>query len=470
MRYARIRGSREAKLAALDGISGFDSLSWQACPDGWQSPFLPATGPSEVARQVTSRQPVAGGYHGWPLLTDLMPWQHSGMQLKRTWPIAPDENTLRRRWRGLLTAEDRGIAFRETNDRKIDGTYDSTVAPGDDATPIALLGQDAPVPELQRYAYRSFDRQFVIADSRLTSRPRPSLWRTRSIHQLYLSSLLTKQLAHGPALTVSAFIPDLDHFSGRGAKDTIPLYRTSDNSHPNILPGLLEELARTLDVEVTPEDFVAYLYGMLAQPTFTATFAPHLIARELRVPITKNPALFDRARRIGAHLLWLHTYGERFVPAGKSARQVLPGTARCVKAVPGGPQLYPESFRYDATSQTVQVGAGRFAPVQPEVFEFEVSGLHVVRSWLGYRMKLGGGRKSSPLNEIRPNSWTAAFTTELLELLWVLEATVAMYQEQGALAKEIFAGDCFLDEDLPPVPPQARRPASANIEHLTFGA
>lgn len=470
VRYARIQGSRDAKLAALDAINGFESLSWQTCPDGWQAPFLPTPTPSKVARQGTSRQHEAGGYHGWPLLTDLMPWQHSGMQLKRTWPIAPDENTLRRRWRGLLTAEDRGIAFRETNDRKIDGTYDSTVAPGDDATPIALLDQNAPVPELQRYAYRSFDRQFVIADSRLISRPRPSLWRARSIHQLYLSSLLTKQLAHGPALTVSAFVPDLDHFSGRGAKDTIPLYRTADESNPNILPGLLDVLARTFDVEVTPEDFVAYLYGTLALPAFTATFAPQLMARELRVPITKNRALFEKARSVGARLLWLHTFGERFVPTGKSTGQVQPGVSKCVTAVPGGPDSYPESFSFDVDSRALHVGAGVFAPVRPEVFDFEVSGLRVVKSWLGYRMKRGGGRKSSPLNEIRPDSWTAAFTTELLELLWVLEATVTMYAEQSALAKEIFDGNCFLAQDLPPVPPEARGPASTHIEHLAFGA
>jgi hypothetical protein len=472
VRYARIQGSREAKLAALDSVGGFDSVAWQVCPDGWQAPFRPAADLGEAAQHGVSRKSVSGGFHHWPLLTDLMPWQHSGTQLKRTWPIAPDEDTLRRRWRGLLTARDRGTAFRETGDRKIDGTYETNARLGADATPIARLSEDAPVPGLRRYAYRSFDRQYIIADSRLMSRPRPSLWHVFGSRQIYLSSLLTKQLARGPALTVSAFTPDLDHFSGRGAKDTIPLYRCPDTSDPNMLPGLLERLSQTLKTNVTPEHFVAYVYGTLAQPAFCATFSDHLIARELRVPITKDPSLFETVRRMGARLLWLHTYGERFVPSGKPAGQVEPGSARCVVAVPSGSDRYPEAFGYDEESKTLQVGAGRFAPVRPEVFEFEVSGLHVVKSWLTYRMKRGPGRKSSPLNDIRPSSWTASFTSELLELLWILEATVATYPKQAGLLEDIVAGDCFSADDVPPVPQNARTPPSAirtTFDHLAFG-
>ncbi len=458
VRYARIQGSREAKLAALDEIRGFECVEWKICPESWQAPFLPTAAAGDGVQHGVSREFVSGGFEHWPLLTDLMPWQHSGVQLKRTWPIAPDEDTLRRRWRGLLAADDRGTAFRETSDRKIDGTYESVLIPGTDATPIARLGRDAPTPNLQRYAYRSFDRQYVVADGRLMSRPRPPLWRAQGGHQIYLSSLLTKQLASGPALTVSAFIPDLDHFSGRGAKDTIPLYRTSDTSDPNLLPGLLAEFARTLSTRVTPEDFAAYLYGVLAHPSYCAKFAQNLLVRELRVPITKDPDVFERVRSIGAHLLWLHTYGERFVPTGKAPRHVPSGSARCIEAIPTGPESYPESFRYEAGSQTLCVGRGRFAPVAQEIFEFDVSGLQVVKSWLGYRMKRSGGRKSSPLNEIRPNTWTSDFTMELLESLWVLEATVATYSEQANLLEEVVAGDCFSDLDLPPIPPAMRKP------------
>jgi hypothetical protein len=126
--------------------------------------------------------------------------------------------------------------------------------------------------------------------------------------------------------------------------------------------------------------------------------------------------------------------------------------------VPGDPEGYPESFSYKEASRTLQVGAGEFAPVAPEVFDFEVSGLKVVQSWLKYRLRGGAGRKSSPLDEIRPERWTGDFTTELLELLWVLEETVEGYPEQARLLEAVVEGSCFQAEELPSVPEECRRP------------
>ena len=445
--YARIDGTRDEKLAELDAISGFSAVAWQNCPAGWQAPFRPAG---------------QGAYFSWPLLTDLMPWQHSGVQLKRTWPIAPDAETLERRWRGLLNAEDRSEAFRGTGDREVHGTYDVALTKANDSTPIFNLPGDAPMPEVQRYAYRSFDRHCIIADGRLMSRPRPDLWQAHGERQVYVTSLLTTSpLGSGPALTTCAAIPDLHYFSGRGAKDAIPLYRTADASRANILPGLLEILGGAYQRAVTPEDFLAYVYGVLAQPAFTVWFYAQLETGELRVPITRDAALFEQVRAIGARLLWLHSYGQRFVPDGEQPGRVPSGAARCTQAVPGDADGYPDAFTYHDATRTLHVGGGEFAPVAPAVYEFEVSGLKVVQSWLSYRMKSGAGRKSSPLDDIRPARWTSAFTTELLELLWVLEATLATYPEQESLLKAVIEGDCFQADDLSPVPDDMRRPPRA---------
>ena len=95
VRYARIDGSRQEKLAQLDRIERIASVDWQDCPAQWQAPFRP---------------PVTGAYVRWPLLCDLMPWQHSGVQLKRTWPIAPLKETLEQRWEALLRSPDRARA------------------------------------------------------------------------------------------------------------------------------------------------------------------------------------------------------------------------------------------------------------------------------------------------------------------------------------------------------------------------
>ncbi len=441
--YSRIEGTRDAKLAALGAITDFTSVKWQNCPDDWQSAFRPAG---------------KGKYFDWPLLTDLMPWQHSGAQVKRTWPICADTEALKKRWTTLLSSADQAKAFKETRDRKISSKCSPLFEEDKPARPINQLSRDAETPHIERYAYRSFDRQWILADNRLGDYLRPDLWRAHGKRQVYLTSLLTKPLGVGPALTACAAIPDLDHFSGRGAKDTVPLYRAADASEANTRPGLLDLLRRAYGSEVAPEDFLAFIYGTLAHPAFTARYAKELATRELRVPITKDAALFKRVRDSGARLLWLHTYGERFVPKGKKRGQVPHGTAKCTMSVPGDADGYPASFTYNEPTQTLYVGNGAFCPVTPEVFAFEVSGLKVVQSWLKYRMKRGAGKKSSPLDNIHPEQWTGQFTTELLELLWLLEATIAGYPEQAKLLEAVVAGKCFTADEIPPVPDEARQP------------
>src|SRR5208282_2628711 len=190
-----IEGDRDAKLAVLDEIDSFAKVTWQNCPEDWQAHFRPST---------------TGKYFTWPLLIDLMPWQHSGAQFKRTWPIAPDSATLKRRWKALLKSQDRALAFRETRDRKVGFSYPALPGSGNPGKPIGLLSEDTSTPRIERYCYRSFDRQWILADGRLGDFLRPDLWRTDGEKQVFLTSLLYNQpLGRGPALTACAHIPDL---------------------------------------------------------------------------------------------------------------------------------------------------------------------------------------------------------------------------------------------------------------------
>ncbi len=448
--YARIQGTRSAKFTALDAIVNFEEVKWHECPKNWHAPFRPAG---------------KGNYFDWHLLTDLMPWQHSGVKAGRTWVISPEEGKLKKCWTKLLNAknEERRALFKDSpTGRKLHQNATQLPPSGNKLVPLSKLVAGAPPTKISRYAYRSFDRQYIFADARFIDRPGPDLWRAHGERQVYLTSLLNHPLGQGPAATATALIPDLHHFRGSfGAKEVFPLYRDADASDVNILPGLLELLGNSFKHVVTPENFLAYVYGTLAQPMFTAYFHKELETRELRVPITKDALLFAKVRNAGARLLWLHTYGERFVPMGNKQGQIPHGATKCTKAVPGQTDAYPEDFQYNEMTQTLRVGDGEFAPVHRDVYEFEVSGLKVVQSWLKYRMKNGAGKKSSPLDDIRPERWTSQFTTELLELLWVLEATVENYPEQAKLLEAIIIGDCFTSNELPPVPEEMRKPPTA---------
>ena len=444
VRFVRIDGTRNEKLKALDAIHDFAGLQWEDCPDVWQAPFRPAG---------------AGQYFDWPLLTALFPWQHSGVECKRTWPIAPDKDVLRQRWRALLKGHDRAAMFRETGDRTVTGKYKVALTPGASSKPIADLPANAPSPPVVRCAFRSFDRQYLVADARLMSRPRPDLWRAHGDRQTYVTSLFNHPLGFGPALTTCCEIPDRHHLRGSyGGKDVIPLYRDVQGKEANILPGLADLLARAYGQNVTPEDLLAYVYGVLGQPAFTERYADELGTRELRVPLTKHAALFAQVRGVGAKLLWLHTYGQRFVPKVRHAGQLPKGKARCTRPVPGDAADYPEKYEYNGATKTLHVGDGEFAPVTPGVYDFEVSGLKVVQSWLAYRMKNPKGKKSSPLDEINPKKWPSDFTTELLELLWVLEATIAQYPQQAKLLEAVVKGSLFKAHELPSAPDAARKP------------
>ena len=449
----RLTGSEQEKLAALDSVASLRDLDWNGCTREWGAPFLPA---------------ATGAFSDWPAVTDVFPWQHSGTQLKRTWPIGETKDLLVKRWRSLLEMPARKMsdAFRETGDRRVGGTYPSLLDASIQQPSLANLRKKPSRPTVSRYSYRSFDRQWIIADSRVGDRMRPELWRSHSEHQVYMTSLLTAVLGRGPAAVVSAEIPDLHHFRGSfGGKNVIPLWRDAEATQPNLAAGFLDTLSAAHGVDVSARGLFAYVYGILAQPAYVEMFWDELERPPPRVPITKDAELFQRVAQHGKRLMYVHTYGKRFGGPDDDGA-VLQGAARCTKAV--SLERYPKSFSYDPTTQVLRVGDGRFSPVSPEVWDYSVSGLQVVKSWLGRRKLNRSGRKSSPLDEIRPEHWE--FTEVLLELLWVLEATLALQPEGSALLHEVCSSQLFTQDELPtPGGEERQAPGSVAVGKQQLG-
>jgi hypothetical protein len=325
---------------------------------------------------------------------------------------------------------------------------------------IANLKSDTPPVEPVRYAFRSFDRQWMLLDNRLCDRPRPTLNAAHSTKQVYITSLLTEVIGEGPAATATGLIPDLHHFRGSfGGAHVIPLWREADGADPNITGGVLTLLTNAYQREITAEDLFAYAYAILATPDYVRRFWEELRTPGPRLPITRDSALFARAVALGRELLWLHTFGERFVPEGRLPGRLPRGQARIKVGTSGSPDGYPETFRYNAKEQTLVVGegqrAGVFSHVRPDIWNYSVSGLQTVKSWLGYRMKKRKGKKSSPLDEIRPRTWT--FDDELIDLLWLLDATIDRLSQASALLEDILAGGLFTASEFPLPSPNERR-------------
>jgi hypothetical protein len=436
VRYAKITGTRDEKLSHLRTVYRFEDLEWQECFSDWMEPFLPEG---------------SGDYFSWPALTDLFPWQNSGVMAGRTWPIGETTELLERRWTTLVNAETldrRRLFIDRPTGRKVDSPAEARLPLPVENVRIIDLEDHAEIPPVVRFAFRSFDRQWLIADSRLLDRAGPGLWSSHSDRQVYLTSLLTNVLGLGPSATVAVELPDKHHFRGSfGGKDVIPLWRDAAATQPNITAGLLDRLGEAFGRAVTADELFAYVYALLGTPAYVDNFAEELAIPGPRIPVTKDRTVFDRSVALGKHLVWLHTYGERFVPEGDPS--IPQGRARCTRAVPSTTEGYPEEFSFDHDNETLIVGSGRFAPVSRQVWEFTVSGLLVVQSWLSYRMNEGAGRRSSPLDDIRPQRWTAEFTEELLRLLWILEATVEMLPGLTSNLEEVISGDVFSADELP---------------------
>ena len=368
---------------------------------------------------------------------------------------------MHRRWSKIVTAEpdERKLLFKDSpTGRKHNAAPSRSLpSPASDAS-IRELDSDAPLPAVVRCAYRSFNRQWMLADNRLIDRAGPPLWQAHGDRQVYMTSLLTGVLGVGPAATVAGNVPDLHHFRGSfGGKDVIPLWRDSAATEPNVTGWLLEFLSGKYGGPVSAEGLFAYAYAVLASPAYTESFSEELAIPGPRLPITRNPDLFRRGAELGRSLIHRHTYGERFTPEdGKGG--VPQGRARYEKPIPETPDGYPEGFNYDEDTETLRVGAGEFRPVGKAVWEYEVSGLRPLRSWLGYRMKDPAGKSSSPLDEIRPERWTGEMTMEILELLWVLEANVEKEPELTAFLQFVVDSPTFEATELPQPTDAERKP------------
>jgi hypothetical protein len=431
-------GDREEKFAALASFT-LDDDGWVEATDGWRKPFLPAG---------------AAEWVGYPALEDLFLYNGSGVMAGRTWVIAPDAQSLKDRWARLVSEKDlsrKSLLFHPhmTGDRTVSKSikvslagYPHPAVPVDEdhtsgATPI-------------RYGFRSFDRQWILPDNRLINRANPKLWEDTSERQIFFTAPHDQPATAGPAATLSALIPDLHHYNGRGGR-VFPLWADAAGTQPNISPALLAELARVYGREASAEEVLAYIAAVATHSGYIAQFQSHLKQPGLRIPITANRALFDEAVALGREVIWLHTFGERFAegrPAGPprvepaSEEPTIPAGG----ALPASLDDMPHELTYDAEQRRLKIGTGYVANVSPEVWAYEVSGKRVLTQWWSYRRKdrskppMGDRRPPSELSLIQPDKWLPEYTTELLNVLRVLTRLTKLEPAQDDLLARIVAG------------------------------
>lgn len=439
------KGTREKKFEALGKLSLVDA-QWVDCSSGWRDPFLPKT---------------EGAWSEFPTMDNLFVWSGSGVLPGRTWVVAPDVESLRDRWNRLITESSlekkEELFFPTLRDGKVADRHIHKFVPdglhGHQHRSVPIAKDAFPVIEPIRFGFRSFDRQWIIPDNRLLLSARPNLWETQTATQVHLISLERRAPENGPSITFSALLPDMNFYKGSSGGRVFPLWLDASASKPNIKPVLLAHLAKVFARPVKAEDVMAYLAAVMAHPDFTARFKADLVRPGLRVPLTADAKLFVEAVALGAEVIWLHTYGERFVdptagrPKGpprlpKESAPTIPAEG----AIPGAPEPLPDTMDYDPASRRLTIGKGYVENVTPEMWAYEVSGKQVLWHWFSYRRRdrtrpiIGDRRPPSPLDKIQPDHWLPEYTSDLLDLLHVLGRLIALEPRQADLLERICAG------------------------------
>jgi hypothetical protein len=444
-------GHRLEKFKALAALR-IKSKAWVECPSGWRAPFLPAS---------------QRAWANYPKLEDLFIYNGSGVMPGRTWIIAPDVDSLKRRWQRLIDAPADGkealfhphLRNGQPGDKHSRRVVPNALA-GYERRPKSIAEERGACLPPARYGFRSFDRQWIIPDNRLINQPNPELWESRSEEQIYLTAPSDRSPANGPALTVSSLIPDLHHYNGRGGR-VLPLWRDRKAGVPNLPPRLLTLLAHKYETEVSAEDLIAYIAAIAAHPAFTARFQADLSTPGLRIPLTSDRNTFIEAVGLGRTVIWLHTFGERMSDPrkGRPAQPPRLPPARAPRipakgAIPQEPAAMPDSIGYDAGKRRLLVGQGYVENVEPGVWFYEVSGKQVLLQWFSYRKAhrarpiIGDRRAPSALGDMQPDYWLAEYTTELINVLNVLGWLVDLEPTQAALLEQVCAGPTVSADEL----------------------
>lgn len=451
---ALAKGKRGDKFTELETLS-LDGAGWCDCPVDWRGPFLPD---------------FSGGWGEFTPIDSIIGDCGSGVMPGRTWVIAPDEGSLDRRWTALVTEkneEKRAVIFHphQGGDRtttkaskELAGHHpavqsiDSAIkdVKSNDTKLAGAAKKALTLIQPVRYGFRSFDRQWIIPDNRVINRPNPALWETYGGRQVFITALSRSSPRNGPAVTISAPIPDHDHYKGSASGRNFALWKDAAANEANIAPSVMTALSKAFGSVVDPIDVFAYVAALLASPAYTTRFSEDLVRPGLRVPITADASLFAEAAKLGREVIWLYSFGDRFNEGKPAGNPRLPNDRKPVipagGVIPNTPAGFPDTIDYDAAAKRLKVGTGFIDNVPREVWEYEVSGKQVLRQWFSYRKKnrerpqIGDKRPPSPLGEIQPDHWLPEYTSELINVLNVLGMLVELEPKQADLLDRICDG------------------------------
>lgn len=437
--YRLQEGSKAEKWAYCRDTNFFESN--KASPFSTQpgAPFMP---------RINTR------YNDFIAIHKLFPWQQCGVKVGRTWPISASQTTLISRLESLINSDvsRKQTLFKESPSGRKVSDHPFTLPPKllRHETCLAELRDTQPLQDkIIPYSYRAFDTSYLIADGRLIDRPSPSLWHCHSGSQLYFAGIMKKPNVCGPALVATRHIPDLD-FLLTGGKDIFPMYRNPEATKVNINHKILSKLEQEFGQSIKPQALYCYAIAVMGNPGYTRRFSSEMRSTTPKLPLTRDATLFNRGAVLGRRLISIQTSGQD----SRSHETHSPGLGRYTNQ---NRYLHGAlvDFRYDSLRNVLRICNDEngwhdwVKNLRPEIYDFSISGLKVIPSWLASRTTMGSGKRSSPLDEMRIPIPLKTLKPNLQILISTIEKLHAFYPDLDAWLQEVLQSPLFSGGDLP---------------------
>lgn len=285
VRFARVRGSAEAKLRSLESAPAYATIEPR-------SPHWNFAG-GRPARWDAALN--------WVGLEEAMPFHAEGVQTNRDAAVvAPDSATLLSRLEAFASgAEDPALA----SVRRPRAHYDPEAARRAVAAALETDPEGRLSSTLRPLAYRPFDERVFAPIVPFCHRPRPKLLAAMDASAWALLTV-RKDRGERPWVHFGATraVPDNCWLSNRSSCRTRAFPMRRPDGSANLSPVVAGRFEAALGVEVGVEDFAHFALAILASASYREAYDAALKLDYPRIPIPTDADLFERFVQVGVRL------------------------------------------------------------------------------------------------------------------------------------------------------------------------
>ena len=399
--------------------------------------------------------PVSQEWLENPAVSDVFLASNTGVVWSRKWAVAPSEKVLRRRIDVLNNLPDKEKPEAFTINRGSNWGTARILARAEDITNVVSasnksFAEDGGVFDVKtpKISTLPLVDGCALGDVRAMRDTCPDLWGS-SLQPDNLFVCTPNAIKQGAAVHTTNLVPQ--HFVLPGGERVHPTYQP--DGRKNTAPGLVEALTARYGVSVAPNDIAAYITAVTAFPGYQERFEEELSVPTIRVPLTSDPKLWERAVNIGQRIIALSTADRT---STTTSIPELSGYASAVEwqEVHGREAIGERAIHWlklqdnNGVKDKLVVGGNVFTGVGQDILNYRIGNALIVKKWLERRLSTPYGKSMSPLDKIMPDEWEPEWSVELFKLLQTIEALIAIEGEQAQLLDDVMASELLTTQQL----------------------